>query len=273
MKKVIFAVFFFTLALGFVGYTKLKAQAKEQAIIHPDFTLRQKDLPALVSHLPQGHEEEIMEDPYAYLDLIAQLLEQDPMTVYLVDKQHSLPDHYVPEDLVNLNEYPTLLLSRNNLQLRELLMPALLAMNKAARQDNISLLISSTYRSFDYQTVVYNRIVKELGQEAADRESAKPGTSQHQLGLALDFDSITNAFASKKSGIWVAANAGKFGFALSYPDGYEDLTGYRYESWHYRFIGETGVILQQKYFADIQQNFLLYWNEHQEWFRQYNIKI
>ena len=95
--------------------------------------------------------------------------------------------------------------------------------------------------------------MKTYGQETADRESARPGASQHQLGTAIDFGSITDAFARTRAGKWLFAHAGEYGFSLSYPQGYEGITGYRYESWHYRYVTKAGVLLQRKYFGDIQQ--------------------
>jgi D-alanyl-D-alanine carboxypeptidase len=98
--------------------------------------------------------------------------------------------------------------------------------------------------------------VKTYGQEMADRESARPGASQHQLGTAIDFGSITDAFAETRAGRWLVAHAWEYGFSLSYPQGYEGITGYRYESWHYRFITKAGVLLQRRYFGDVQQYLL-----------------
>ena len=90
----------------------------------------------------------------------------------------------------------------------------------------------------------------------AERESARPGASQHQLGTAIDFGSITDAFAQTRAGKWLVAHAWEYGFSLSYPQGDEGITGYRYESWHYRFITKPGVLLQRRYFGNIQQYLL-----------------
>ena len=135
-------------------------------------------------------------------------------------------------------------------------MPDLLQMVSAARADGVTLLFSSSYRSYEYQEAVYEREVKTYGQQAADRESARPGTSQHQLGTAIDFGSITDAFAGTRAGRWLAAHAREFGFSLSFPKGYEEVTGYRYESWHYRYITRPAAKLQKEYFDDIQQYLL-----------------
>jgi D-alanyl-D-alanine carboxypeptidase len=108
---------------------------------------------------------------------------------------------------------------------------------------------------------VYERNVKEMGQQAADRESARPGHSQHQLGLVIDFGSITDAFARTPEGIWLSVNASRFGWSLSYPEGYEDVTGYRWESWHYRYVGRELAEFIDNYFNGIQQYALRFIHE------------
>jgi len=98
----------------------------------------------------------------------------------LVDKQHALAADYVPPDLVPLKDYPVRT-TWPNLMLRKSIMPAVLQMVRAARSEGVIISFSSTYRSFDYQRGVYEREVKMYGKETADRESAHPGLSQHQL--------------------------------------------------------------------------------------------
>jgi D-alanyl-D-alanine carboxypeptidase len=134
----------------------------------------------------------------------------------------------------------------------------------AARSGGVTLIASSAYRSYSYQEEVYNRNVREMGREAADRESARPGFSQHQTGLALDFGSIDDSFAQTAAGRWMTANAARFGWSLSFPDGYEAVTGYRWESWHYRYVGKELAAFIYHYFDDIQQyalRFLYEWEQ------------
>ena len=171
----------------------------------------------------------------------------------LVDKQHLLPDGYEPDDIVPLVKNTDYLLNRSDLSLRRPVENALRELAVIAKKDGITLVVSSTYRSYDYQTIVYNRNVREMGQAAADRESARPGTSQHQLGTVIDFGSITDDFADTKAGKWLAENAASFGWSLSFPQGYEDVTGYRWECWHYRYIGKKAADFQKKWFSDVQQ--------------------
>lgn len=174
----------------------------------------------------------------------------------LVDKKHYLANTFVPEDLVDLTKNPDYAINRTDLSLRVCVEEALRKMAVAAKAEGITLLVSSTYRSYDYQKNLYARNVKQMGKEAADRESAPPGASQHQTGTAIDFGDITDKFATEPSGIWLAANAGKYGFSLSFPQGYEPVTGYRWECWHYRYIGQSAVFMQEKWFNNVQQYML-----------------
>jgi len=184
------------------------------------------------------------------------LLADTDYLLTLVDKQHYLSENYVPEDLVPLVKNNHYAINRTDLSLRKPVEKALRIMADAASAENITILVSSTFRSYEYQKNLYARNVKQLGQAVADRESAKPGTSQHQLGTAIDFGSITDDFAYTKQGKWLLANAMKYGFSLSFPEGYEDVTGYRYECWHYRYIGVEACKMQQKWFGNIQQYML-----------------
>lgn len=171
----------------------------------------------------------------------------------LVDKQTPLPGGYVPKNLVPLKTNADFSVSRSDLSLRPEAEQALHVLGAAAGKDGIKLLASSTYRSYAYQKTVYEKWVKIDGQEEADRESARPGTSQHQLGTAVDFGSISDDFAATPMGKWMYAHAEEYGWSLSFPQGYEDATGYRWECWHFRYIGKAACMFQKKYFNNVQQ--------------------
>lgn len=181
--------------------------------------------------------------------------DKDNLLIF-VDKNHELSSNFVPSDLVSLTKGKSYTIGRKDLSLRIPAEKALEQMALAARKEGITLLASSTYRSYAYQKVVYNRNVREMGQKAADRESARPGTSQHQLGTVVDFGSITDEYANTQAGKWLAQHAGEYGWSLSFPEGYESVTGYRWECWHYRYIGRAAVDFQKKWFDDIQQYML-----------------
>ncbi len=219
-------------------------------------------LEALVSDLPADIRTAVLDDPVGFLDAYLQLAALPEELFWLVDKNHSLSESYEPPDLVFLREYGTLLINREDLRLRELILPDLFRMVKAAREEGIDLLISSAYRSYSYQKQVFAYHVERLGREEAEKESAEPGKSQHQLGTTIDFGSITFEFALTEAGKWLAANARRYGFSLSYPEGYEELTGYIYEPWHYRYISPEGTRMERIYFGGIQQHMLEFFDAH-----------
>jgi zinc D-Ala-D-Ala carboxypeptidase len=173
----------------------------------------------------------------------------------LVDKTHDLPADFEPADLVSLNDYK-LQVSRNDLRLRRAIMDAVLAMDQAAKTAGVTLVFSSAYRSYSYQDSLFARYAGQYGEAQADRFSARPGHSQHQLGTAIDFGSIDDSFAETAAGKWMADNAWRFGFSLSYPQGMEERTGYIQESWHFRYITVPGARIERDFFGGIQQYFL-----------------
>ena len=186
----------------------------------------------------------------------------DPLPLYyLIDKKHKAPEDYAPKTvaLVKNNDYG---ISRNDLSLRPDVEPELRKLSQAANKEGVWILVSSTYRSYEYQAKLFQRWVDIDGLEQAERESARPGTSQHQLGCAIDFGSITHDYINTKAGQWLYNNAYKYGWSLSFPKGYEPDTGYMYECWHYRFIGIPACQMQKKYFNNVQQfllEFINYW--------------
>jgi len=191
------------------------------------------------------------EGPAFIMDILA-VLQGDPYLRVLVDKSHTLPADYEPDDLVVLSA-GSYTVNRQGHLLRRQAAISLEEMARAARADGVTLMASSAYRSYSYQRDVYDRNVRQSGQEVADRESARAGHSQHQLGLVVDFGSIDDSFAETLAGKWLSANASSFGWSISYPKGYEDVTGYRWESWHYRYVGKELAYFIDTYFEGIQQ--------------------
>ena len=133
-------------------------------------------------------------------------------------------------------------------------------MAAAAKNEGFELVAFSGFRSYEYQQTLYDRYVSRDGKDAADRYSARPGYSEHQSGLAFDVGEkgkedlwLTSAFGESPAGKWLVNNAHKFGFILRYPEGKEDITGYMYESWHFRYLEgdmatkvyEAGVTLEE----------------------------
>lgn len=172
---------------------------------------------------------------------------------YLIDKKHNIGSEYEPTHLRKLVKNDDYIINKTTLSLREDVEDALRVMARAAKQDGITLDVSSTYRSYETQERTFNYWVSVDGLYEAERESARPGTSQHQLGVAIDFGNIDDSFAQTAECKWLTENCEKYGWSLSFPQGYEDITGYRWECWHFRYIGVEACKFQKKWFNDIQQ--------------------
>jgi D-alanyl-D-alanine carboxypeptidase len=119
------------------------------------------------------------------------------------------------------------------------------------------LTVVSPYRSYPDQVVVYGGWVRRLGQAQADRQSARPGFSEHQTGLAVDIDTATDAgFGTTAAGQWLAQNSWRYGFIVRYQQGQEPITGYEYEPWHFRYVGsELSTELHAKGFPSLETFF------------------
>jgi hypothetical protein len=123
--------------------------------------------------------------------------------------------------------------------LRPELRSAFAKMRRAASADGVSLRIISGFRSYASQKSVYAAKIRQYGFHKAQLRSARPGHSEHQTGLAIDVNSISQAWGETKAGRWVARNAHRYGFIVRYPKGKTSLTGYAYEPWHLRHVGIT----------------------------------
>ena len=217
--------------------------------------------------IPNGDPEEFLADLHKVLELETAFPQDDLSLYYLIDKQHMVSETYVPKNLVKLEKNDFYVINKANLYLREDAELALREMAAAAKKDGITLDVSSTYRSYEYQKNLFNYWVSVDGLEEAERESARPGTSQHQLGVAIDFGSIDDDYDTTPGGRWMYKNADKYGWSLSFPKGYEDVTGYRWECWHFRYIGVEACKFQKKWFGNIQQfmlEFIDAWKNYQD---------
>ena len=203
--------------------------------------------------IPNGNPQEFLQDLQAVLQSENDFSSEDLSPFYLIDKKHTVSSDYVPKNLIPLKKNELFDIDKNNLSLRPEAYEALKKLAEAALKDGVKLTVSSTYRSYEYQKNLFDYWVSVDGLEEAERESARPGTSQHQLGLALDFAPVDDAFDKTPAGKWVYENASKYGWSLSFPQGYEHVSGYRWECWHFRYIGKTAVEFQKKWFSNIQQ--------------------
>ena len=151
----------------------------------------------------------------------------------LVNKYNKLPDNYEIDDLVVLdNEY-----SNKGEKVRKVIYNDLKKMFDDAKKDNINLNVISGFRTYEKQDTLFNNSIKKNGIDHALIYSAKPGYSEHQLGLAIDINSVEENFKNTNEYKWLKNNSYKYGFIERYPKDKEFITGHGYEPWHYRYLG------------------------------------
>lgn len=165
----------------------------------------------------------------------------------LVNKTNLLDETYVPNNLIetdqnenNFHNYadPTL-----KPQVQKYVFEQFQKLQHEAAKDNLFIIIDSGYRSYEYQKKVYEKICKEKGLEYAKQFVAPPGASEHQTGIAIDIAAIRNNNYSDeieendKEVLWMMDHSYKYGFILRYPKGKENITGYSFEPWHFRYVG------------------------------------
>lgn len=162
----------------------------------------------------------------------------------VVNKQRSLPVDFVPPNMVE-PDVPFNFSGKSEKKLmQEVAARALEALFAAAKKDDITLYAVSGYRSYGTQKSIYNHNVATQGEEHASRFSARPGHSEHQTGLTMDVTGtdpkclLEQCFEHNAEGKWIAENAARYGFILRYPKDKEDITGYAFEPWHLRYLGE-----------------------------------
>ena len=138
--------------------------------------------------------------------------------VLIANKSYSLPSDFYPGlDSTCLNQF-------NKLQ-------------SDATAQGLNIWFASGFRSYNDQSLIYNNYVARDGQAAADTYSARPGYSEHQTGLAIDVNQIDDSFIGTPEAIWLENHCHEYGFILRYPQGKQNITGYKYESWHIRYVG------------------------------------
>ena len=158
----------------------------------------------------------------------------------LVNKYNKLSSNYIPSDLELINKP----YSDSKQYLRKKARIAFESMARDAKKLSLNLIAVSTYRSYDYQDKLFNKYVKEKGIDYASMCSAQAGHSEHQLGLAVDIANNNldyDNFDKTKEFNWVKNNAYRYGFILRYPHDKVDITGYKYEPWHYRYIDSINL--------------------------------
>ena len=160
----------------------------------------------------------------------------------LVNKKKPLNLDYEPENLVKPNVKFLSSTSEESRQMDETAAKALEELFQGAKEENITLLGSSAYRSYKSQVRVLNDEISSKGVNYANKYVAKPGKSEHQSGLAIDITNEARCFdKTSTEARWLANNAHRFGFILRYLEGKEDITGYNYEPWHIRYVGKDAA--------------------------------
>ena len=175
---------------------------------------------------------------------------RDDWKIMLVNKQHPFPEDY---------SFPLGTIS-GSMRCDERIIQPLLDMMKAARQDGVSLIICSPYRDRDRQTMLFNNKIDrymEAGMSYMDAYNLAsqavtvPGSSEHQVGLAIDiitdgYSSLDEGFGNTAAGKWLKENSYKYGFILRYPAGKEEITSIEFEPWHFRYVGvDAATIMAQ----------------------------
>lgn len=195
-----------------------------------------------------------------YQDILTSRRAYDQFATTLLDTIYKLPSSYAPGDLVSTSDAGL----NTGYAVRSIIMPDLKAMARAARDAGKPVKVVSAYRSYAQQKATFDYWVSVGGYQEALLTSARAGHSEHQLGTTIDFTSVGGAapwtyadWASTPAGGWMAANAWRHGFVMTYPRGETAATCYSYESWHYRYVGkpiaaalrESGMTLREAIWA------------------------
>lgn len=179
----------------------------------------------------------------------------------LVNKYNYLTEDYIPENLEPID----IAYARSGMQLAREAKEAFETLSEDAKKEGMNIIAMSSYRSYDYQVNLYDNYVATDGKEAADTYSARAGYSEHQTGLAVDvYNKVLpyTSFEETEEFNWMQENAYKYGFILRFPKDKVNITGYQYESWHYRYVGKEAakyihdhdLTLEEYYVKKVEKN-------------------
>jgi LAS superfamily LD-carboxypeptidase LdcB len=212
------------------------------------------DVALAVGPLPACRYDDVLTSPRGY----------GQWQITLVDTILEVPKAYVPPDLVSVSAAGI----EGAGKVRAVMIDDLRAMADAARQAGAGIAVKSAYRSYAQQQATFRYWVDQLGRAQAKRVSARPGHSEHQLGLAIDFKSDSGGspfegdWGQTPAGQWMAANAWTYGFVMSYPKGGLKVTCYEYEPWHFRYLGrdlaqlvhDSGLTIREYLWANFTES-------------------
>lgn len=174
----------------------------------------------------------------------------------LVNKTYYLNEFYIPKDLVAIPSFP-------ELQLRKIAIDDFENLLAKAKLENIYLIPYSTFRSYSYQKEIYEKYLAKDPKEKVDTYSARPGHSEHQTGLAIDIRSINHWYnLTPTDQEWMKKNASQFGFIIRYQKNHSDITGYKEEPWHIRYVGKEVAQKIQNLNISFEEYYDIYSKEH-----------
>ena len=175
----------------------------------------------------------------------------------LTNKYLEIDEDYEPDDLVDMDDdYANNRYGQK--QLRKEAYDKFVEMCNASREDGVNFYAESAYRSYNYQNTIYKNYVYNNGQEEADKYAAKPGYSEHELGLAIDLANIWTITEKGEEYKWLTRNAYKYGYIIRYKEEWEDVTGYSAESWHIRYIGVEHATMVHKKNMPYEEYYIKY---------------
>lgn len=212
----------------------------------------QFDLEDILNYrMEQGESEASAAEPPEQADTGTADFSKEDWRLILVNKQHPIPEDYSF----------TLATIKGSKQCDERIIDDLLAMMQAAKEEGITLLIKSPYRSDARQEMLFEKKIKlYMGRGLSYMDAYKlssqivmvPDSSEHQIGLALDivcdtYESLSEGFGETRAGIWLEEHCAEFGFIVRYPKGKEYITSVEYEPWHFRYVGvEAATIIMDR---------------------------
>ena len=182
-----------------------------------------------------------VKEPQQYIEVDT---EPDSYTV-LVNREYPISKYYVPADLVVPNVAFSFYGTYEKSYVRKQAAKALEKLFAGAQEEGYMLKAVSAYRSYERQTQIYNNNVNTRGTNKTNKVSAKPGSSEHQTGLAIDVScnsvgcALELSFGRTSEGKWLKKNCHKYGFIIRYPKNKTKITGYSYEPWHLRYVGKN----------------------------------
>ncbi len=191
---------------------------------------------------------------YEYYEHV-QKTDTNKENIMLVNKYYALDKDFAFDDLVDVSIQHCY----GNQKIREEVYDKFKQMFNDAKKENLTIIINSSYRTYDYQEGLWNNYARQHDEAWADNYAARAGHSEHQTGLTIDVTTYgvkeQGDFENTDEFAWMQENAHKYGFILRYPKNQENITGYSYESWHYRYVGvdvatkiyEEGITFDEYY--------------------------